>query len=481
MTVLQRSEPVGTPRVRDLGVVLTILGVVALLGWSQVGLVLAIAVCAFPVFFLSPALSLAVATVLVFGLPYAMSEYPIPLGGFKLYGIDFVIALYASAIVRFLVVRARGDEVERGTEMERAIRVLVIAFTIYGGLLALYGIFVRGYSYDAAFGDFRRYFFYPLILLIPLETGFVKNRATGLNRTLLVGAIILATIGVFRVVMGNPVRLDIDLSTGYTGHRMMAVVEFCVGAMALAYLTSRTYVSRSFLLRIGLVVLAAVLAALLLRSGYRLALVFAVFAPAFGLICVVWLRRDNMMRLLLYFLVLGAAGLTTVVAIAAAMPDQVQKTIEDFNVRSMDGAVTGDYRDWAWRQAYGEFRASPIIGTGLGHKLVFLNRTRAGMFEHKQASAHSSLVTILYRSGIVGFSLFVLVHVVFIACFLRYGRRVAEESQALLAGLFAGYLCVTLASFTQPLHVAGYAAGPLMMGYVLYLLRPRAEPEEFAR
>lgn len=408
-------------------------------------------------------------TMLIMGCSVAFSDVSLNLGAFKLYGADILILLLAFASISFAAALLRGER--NVPRAESLLTWLFIASCCYGLLLVISGIAVQNHSYDKVFGDFRRMYFYGLAFLIPLWIPLRRWHLGKLKYAILGAGAILIAVGAWRILTQTPIRLDENLATGYTGHRMLAVTEFSVCALVLAYVTAVIRLGTRFWYKAVAVAFAGALAALMALSGFRLALVFIVFAPALLLCLVTWARRDSLWTVARTGAFVALAAIPCAVVMGVVFRDQFDKMLLDMRVRSMDDAITGDYRQWTWRQSFAEFRQSPIVGAGLGHNLVFLNRTRAGFFEHRKASAHSTLVSVLYQTGVIGFGFFAAFHGGFILYFLAKLRKIPPEYHAVACGLFTGYVCLMLASFSQPLRVAGYIAIALTMGWLCRIAR----------
>ena len=403
------------------------------------------------------------------GVGHTFSIYPIDLVAFKLYGVDLVMLLLAYATVHFLI-RPRAWWAH-ATQPEKIVFALLGAFCVYGFAQLPYGLVIKGYDYDQVFGDFRRLFFYNLALIPPLWLPLKTRHLDRLKYAFAMAALLLIATGLYRVLLNQPIRLDENLATGHTGVRMLATIEFSAGALFLAYLTSVSIIQRRLSVRVVAVVLAGCMAALMAISGFRLGILYAAAAPVMALFIITYLRRRSYFILFRYLFLGGLVGILVATIAAMTFPAALEKARYDLEVRQMDLVVTGDYRTWTTRQAVIEWREDPIFGAGLGHELVFLNRTRQGFFEHKQASAHNLVTAVVYQTGLLGLVLFLSFHACFCVAVLLKVRLVPRRYDGVIAGLLVGYVCMLGASLTQPLDVAGCAAIGLFMGLVLRLLR----------
>lgn len=463
------SSPAAGTGYRDWGIGAALAGAAALVSLSVVSLGAFFAAVFSVVAFPFARVGLILYLSLVLGFSVVLSDIPISFGSFKLYGADSLILLLLYAAIYGFIQVWRGEW--KWSESEKWLTGLLAISCGYGLVLLVYSLSVKGYPYDKVFGDYRRMYFYACAFVLPLWIPLRRIHLSKVKYALLLAGVFMTIIASWRIAMQQPIRLDENLATGYTGQRMLAVTEFSACALVLAYSTAVVRLRARWIVKSVAIALAGAMVAAMALSGFRLALVFIVFAPALSILLVTWARRESMWILARTAALAGLAAVPVAVAAGFAFQNQFEKMIQDLEVRNMDAQVTGDYRQWTWRQAMADFRESPVIGAGLGHELTFLNRTRAGMFEIRKASAHSLLVSVLYQTGLVGAGIFIAYNGLFVIYFLRRLRAVPFEYHAVICALFTGYVCLTLASFSQPLRVAGYISIALTMGFVCRLLR----------
>lgn len=449
-----------------------VLGVTALSIVSEIALLALSALLALVV--LTPAAPwlVLVFTALVLGLAVPLSDYPLDYGFLKLYGADFVIVVLAWAGFYRLLRLIRPAEAReiRSVQERRLVRILIV-LSGYGLVSLAAGLFIKHYEIDEVLGAYRRLFFYSLAFVVPLWVPLAERHLRRLKYVVLVAGTLVIGLGLYRVATGNPVHEEVNFATSHTGVRMLAVSEYLCVALLLAYLTATFLITGHPVRKVVAVLLAGAGAGMMLFSGYRLGIVFMVAAPALGSVLAVWISGEGITRLARTALTAGAIAVPVVVLAVAVFPQQMAKTSYDMRVRAMDTDVTGDYRRWIWSEAMNELSRNPVLGAGLGHELVFSNRTREGVFERRKASTHSTFVAVSYQTGVVGAGLYLAFHGLFALYFFRRARDLMPGYRAVLVGLFSGYLCMMGGSFLEPLRVAGYVGIHLVMGFIVRLLR----------
>ncbi len=416
--------------------------------------------------------------LLAFAVP--MSEMPITVAGFNVYGADLVAYFLAVAVACRLWM-ANGAEAggpALANPQERMIIVILLALTAYGLLMLLSGL-ASGHEPRDVFGDFRRLYFYPLAIALPLLLPSPRNLGKAVTYTLAAAGLIVLAIALDRQITGLTWQHAYFLASEYwtPQARLLSQFEIATLGIVLGLATAGVRVGKGPLLRLGFLALAAAAAVYLVLSGWRLALIFLALAPSAALVMTIWIRRERFLGLVAAAVVLLLLAGATFSMAALLFPEATEETIETLRQRTIEREWREDQRYYAWSQALTHFLEHPIAGTGIGHQLGFYMLTSEGLFMWHTSTTHNVYLDVLYQTGVLGFLLAAALHSVFIIYVLRASRGVSGNREGPLVGLFAGYLCILAVNSLQPLQTGAAVALSLIMGYILALVRPSGENE----
>lgn len=413
---------------------------------------------------------------LVLGLCTLLSQHPVALGPVKLYGADGILYFFAIAFLYVVLGRSRYLRA-RLKLTERRYAGVVAAFGAYGLVALAYGLLVGRHAVNDAFGDYRRLFFYPMALLIPLALPLQPRHLNALKNVVLAGAGLVVLVSLYRLATGATYRPDIFIVRATEpSPRLLSYTETVTLTIALAYLVAALRGGHFGPRKAALLIFAAVCAIFLVLSGWRMALLYGFAAPVAALALMALVRGERWQGLLRGLALLGVVALAAGIIAAAIMPGEVARSAERFAQRMAEFNVRQDQRFYTWRQALREFGQSPVFGTGLGDQMVVYLRASDGQFIAKHGSTHNTFLAVLYQTGLPGFLLFALVHACFVRRMLARLRRMPPQWQALAVGMFVGYACALGVSVLQPLEVAGIVSLYLMMGFMLTLVSKYAAP-----
>ncbi len=416
----------------------------------------------------APQLMLGFGAIL-FGASVILSDVPVGVGFFKLYGADLFIVF----VVWGVMAKALDREGTRTHVAEQRF-VYVLAIICAYGLFSAFLGFQRHHAYDEVLGWYRRLFFYMIPFVIPLWLPLQKRHIESIKYMILWGGLIVVMIAVYRIVTGQPVKEEIDFAVGHSSYRMVSVSEYCMLSMLLAYSIAVLRLRSDLVWRLVALAFAGITAVLLLLSGYRLGMLLAVGTPVLALGLTFWLRGGGLKKAIPTVFLVGVATIPAGILLTYILADQFSKALFDLEVRFQELAVVGDYRIWIWSEVLNQAKDQPLFGAGLGNEFVFLNRTRAGMFELKSASTHSTIMSFLNQTGLVGMTLFLGFHSAFVVFVGRRIRKVPGEYCGIAVALITAYLVVMAAGSLEPLRVAGYVALYFIMGLLVRLMREGA-------
>ena len=412
---------------------------------------------------------------LVFGFGGIVDYYPLDLGPANLYAIDLAFVLAACtalhAVKPYLWGRASS---ETRLPLEIAVIGLATAWIVYGLLMLAYGLLVQGNPADLAFGDYRRYCCYMLPFFFPLFLPMRDDRhVRALKYVVVMGGLIVIGIGLFRLATGTPARVDEDFETGYFGSRLLLMIESMSLVMLLAYLVGVLRTHRRFPILIAATLLALVAVVLLLLSGYRLSMLYAVLAPIGALALLAWARREKPGRAIKAALLAATLAVPPVLLTPVLLPDQFDKAMLDLRMRLRNVDVQGGFRVWAYKQALREFVESPVVGKGFGYYIYVPKRTQAGLLEYQEMNnPHNLFLGVLYQGGVVGFAPFFLLHALVLFYAVRQLRRIPHDHLPVYVALLVGFLCYLGYANVQPFVASQHIVMAAVMGLLIRLTRP---------
>jgi O-antigen ligase len=412
------------------------------------------------------------------GLSAVVNQTPIELGFAKLYGTDLLAVLLTWGVVLRLWGGKRVDRFPRSARRnERILLLLAGVYVSYGCFSLAVGLSIKGYEYGEAFGDFRRFFFYALAFAVPILMPMRERHLRALAYALTMGGGCVLLLGYFRILTDSPVREDVDSVTQHVGARMLQPDETTTLCLLLVYLLLILRSSGNTVTKLAALAGALVTFPPLLLSGYRLSIVLAVTTPFLGYLVLTWARRQPLRRFLASTLLLAAAVGLPLAAAPFVFPEQVERAQLDLMVRGQSEAAQGGWRIWTWGGAIEEWKANPIFGTAMGHRLVFPFRTSDGAFVYIDSGAHNYFIEVLYQSGLVGLILLLSFHGCFVWYALTRIRRMASRYCIIAVALFTGYISIMAGAFLQSPGVSRYVYLYLLMGFLVCLLRYTEAPE----
>ena len=468
-----RAYPIAPHEWLSLGAILLVSSLLLLLGefalFAAIGIIVSLVALPFARYLIAPFV------FFLLGLCTLASEIPVTIG-VKWYGADAMLFFLAVAGFAFLY---RGEAIVASWDrFERRVAILLLVSTIYGVFSVAVGLFARDFPANEVLGDFRRRFFYPLVLLVPLILPLPRDIRRHVSAAVVFAALCVVAIGGYRAATGSSWEEE-----RYTGRddivqqlRYLSYAEATTAALALGFFSAFAAARRRSPWRTVAVVAAVVCAGLMMISGWRLAVLLCPFTIVAALALVAWTRGKRTTGLL------GALAATVIILLIGLgflfilVPENTVTALETLEHRFGDVDPRDDMRYYAWREAMREFSAHPIIGAGLGHQLFYFHRSTGGVFVARYSSAHNSYIDSLYQTGAIGFLLFMALHVVFVVHFLRHFRRLPEKSLPLCVGMFMGYGAILAFSFLEPLQVGAIVTQYLLMGLCIYFLRASHRP-----
>ncbi|MCC6144104.1 MAG: O-antigen ligase family protein [Candidatus Hydrogenedentes bacterium] len=417
------------------------------------------------------------AFALIMGACFLMNDVPIHIG-VRWYGADMILAFVATAGLIFLVHYLQRDRWLVHPKAERTIVLLLLSGFLYALVPLGYGLFVEHYAITDVMGDFRRFYVYPLALLIPLFLPIPAWQRDHLHGVFVTACLLILLMGAYRLATG--VRWAEAIYSQATSEilqpRILSHTEAMNLTAASAYLAAAALTAKNSLARFLAVGLLAASTGLLIVCGWRLATIYALAVPVAVFLILRWLRKEPMWRLIATLTALAGAGAVVLAAMTALLPE-MQQVLSKLIYRFQNAGAEGDSRYFSWRRAIEEWQDAPVMGKGLGNQLYYYFRASDGQFLAEFGSTHNLLLDLLYQTGIAGISLFLGVHVCFCYTVWRQLPRLHPEYHAVGCGLLAGYVANWGFALLQPLQVGAFLTLFLCMGFLLLLFRVSATRE----
>ena len=462
------ADPNAQDRLLICGVILLLIGLFGL-GLIRIKLALALIALLFALGgLLIPRHLVLFYFAALLGLCSPLSERPLSLAGIRVYGADAMIYFLGLAgLFVFLKGLPRAIIHNRG---ERTILILQIILTAFGLIALANGIVLKGFGLNDALGDYRRMFFYPLAILIPTLLGFTQGAMGRLRHALLGGMALVILTGLYRLLTGQTWAEDYFLAANSTP-RLLSYTETLTLTLSVAWLAATFRTAKSMPMRIAALGLAAVAASFLLISGWRVAILYGLFAPALALLLVGWLKREPIGGLLRGAVVLILLIIVSFVGAVQFMPEYGAELVDKMRTRFTEFDASEDQRIYSTITALEYFAEDPVLGAGMGHQFFMFKRGSDGTFMGVEATTHNMYIDYFYKSGVVGFFLLLSVHGAFLIYCFRRCRKLRPKFHALATGLFVGYLCVMTSAMLEPFQTAGIVSLYFTMGFLLVLLR----------
>lgn len=351
-------------------------------------------------------------------VPHELEEVSLPLGFMHLYLQDAVfVTLSAAAVIRLL---SHGFADFPRLPFTR----LMVLYHLFG-IWALYvGLRISHHSYDAAFGDFRRAFFYFAMYYFCLIFLRGEQHINRLFHVLLAGSIAAILRGVLQAATGEFITRRFSDAAHVLTHFEVTFSTFAI-YVALAHITKGS--AKRWLW--GLVALAGIL--IVLIANFRTCWV----GLAAGLLCFFLLLPWPKMRA--FAAVAGVlvcvGALLTGLLWHLPITENHSTLGENIEAKASLQQLTDDpniaWRLDSYRNALDLWRQHPVRGQGLGVELEFSTATSTGgamlATGHR---VHNSYLWYLMCLGVTGFGLFAWLHLSFFRK-LRSGIRTCSEDR----------------------------------------------------
>lgn len=415
----------------------------------------------------SPQLTMLFYTcVLAFSV--SVNDMPLMVGDFRIYGSDFSVYLVGcvAAYALWMAARQKNQLVLEGDRVDRIIVGLILLNVAWGVVEVVNGVYVDGLELRDALGDFRRIYVYMLAILIPVGLPIKGSLLRKMPYVFAVG-------GAGAILYGlNRMRTGV-LYHSFTSHvdspRILGDNELVALTFLLAYVVALVAAKANPIKKLLAIPFGAAAVAFMLLSGWRYGIVLALGIPPMTLVVVGLMRNVKLGRLMVRAVpaaLVVVLGVVIVFSVFAETSDYIWQMR-----RARQQMYQQDARITAYATALREYAQKPVMGTGLGHQLVYFAVTSTGEMLGQEGTTHNIFIDVLYQTGAIGFILFFSLHALFIRHFLKHARHTDPQLRSIGAALFIGYAATMGLFCMQPSYAAGLMATYLTMGFTLRILR----------
>lgn len=354
---------------------------------------------------------------------------------------------FADGILLFMVVLVMQLLFNRVSiqELKSPITLLILLNFAFGILAVIIGYYV-GNTTNNVLGDFRRFFLYPLVALLPLS---IKIKRSDLKKIFIIFCLALLSIcviGIIRVITNtswDPEQFSATNQFRAIGY--FSGILLCIG-VGLVYSVSLNYRGWK---KAALLLVLFLFEAAIFASGYRLLWILGVFLPLF----ITYFSSKGFgkaLRLLgiLIVIVIFLAALSYIVE--SLSPDVYYRLINRIYTTINDLDFRNNVRYFAWTSAWSKFMSSPIMGIGIGNQFEFISLSSNGQYVISHLTTHNILMSLLYQTGIIGAGLFLAIHASFTFEIWMGMSRISRHNQIPLLGMLAGYFSALVMGMVQP-------------------------------
>jgi O-antigen ligase len=398
------------------------------------------------------------AVILLVFLPPFVSKYFLALyiflfiAAYDLVGYAPIIAspikiFFADVILLFLVVFTVQLLLNRISirDLRSPISLFILLNFLFGIIAVVIGFSV-GNSTNNVLGDFRRFFLYPLVALLPLSLKIDRSELKKIFIIFCLSLLIISFIAFFRVITNT----SWDPEQFYATNQFRAIGYFsgillCIG-IGLVFSVS---LNCRGVEKIALLVVLFLYEAAIFASGYRLLWILGIFLPLF----------------ITYFSTRGFGKLIRILGISAVLvlflaalsyigeaisPDVYSRLINRIYTTINDLDFRNNIRYFAWTSAWDKFMSSPVIGVGIGDQFEFLTLNSSGQYVISHLTTHNILMSLLYQTGIIGAGLFLAIHGTYTFYIWSGMSNLKTYSRIPLLGMLAGYFSALIMGMVQP-------------------------------
>jgi O-antigen ligase len=346
---------------------------------------------------------------------------------------------------------------KRNAVLQKLFIIMLLNF-LYGLMMIGVG-FIVGNTFFDVFGDFRRIYLYPFIVLLPLVLLDKKTDQKRSVTVFAVGLLVISLVATIRVLTGiswDPAQFDPAGDFRSMGYFTGILILMGVSYFYATYLITKG--SSKFII----FVLISIFFSIAILSGYRLLWLLTFGIPI--LINLFSMRyRGRFLRILGISLLLMCFLIVAVFVFRTFSPDLFTLFQEKFYERVIGFRFTEDNRYYAWKTALEYFSKSPIVGVGIGDNFEYYGINSLGQTVLRSGTTHNIFFSILYQTGLFGALLFIVMHSYVLLFLWSNMRKLNYKNSIILFSMFLAYICALIMGMLQPVFET---PGAIIMFYL---------------
>lgn len=344
------------------------------------------------------------------GLPSSI----INIGGRQFYAADFFVILLSAGLIRALF---RKDLISK---IDRPVLVAMLIFSIYG----LAGILIgadHDYLYNDIIGDFRRYFYYPWAIFIPMLVLRDRHDIKIIEKAAFAAALIICIFALHRIVTGQTFFPEVH-ALAHDNFRAMGFHDYIILIFVICLSIGKIIQNkrkRNLLAKAYLILLPP----FVIASNFRVAWALLVICP--GIVLYMFWSGRISLKPLRKIAFLGLLGIILFGVTAKTTGNKAFLELEArFSSQVINYTSQESPREDMWAEVISEWKVSPLLGVGLGKVIFYMTRAHDGDWYWKQAgSLHNSYLELGLKTGIIGLALFLLMQgMLAVRCFKSFKR-----------------------------------------------------------
>ncbi|MBU1178628.1 O-antigen ligase family protein [Patescibacteria group bacterium] len=361
---------------------------------------------------------------------------------YKIYPLDILTIMAVSSFV-FYVIRRPDVRLKISP-----VGVAILLFVVLCAVAAIYGVATGG-EFSVAFSTFKNFGLYAIFFFITINVIRSRQQLERLIKVFVFTGVVLFFFVFFGAIRGYGLWTEFTpLSTA--GARLLAPTHAFYLSISLLLLFNLFAYKKNYFGNLTVLVIFIQLLGVLGSLSRHLWVSLAV-GIVLSFILLPKLNKKSLLRILATQFLLLIIVLSVYTWFSFIVYEQAPTIITDFSRVTVDRLQSfteyfedksATFRLFAWQEAWESFAASPLIGTGFGHKLTFDYYGYPTRIEVRDL--HNDIVGIGVQMGVLGLVSFFLVNILIIRNSYRTWRQKRKNEQSylppFLLGLFACYV-----------------------------------------
>lgn len=376
-------------------------------------------------------------SLLLLSLGDLFGSIPLDLGGFKLYGADYFMALLIIVIIKISLTDR--------PKTKSPLTLLLWIYIVFGLGSLLTGLFYQNHEINRAIGDFRRFFYYPIAFFLGWNIISAKKDIIKLEKIINFVPIIIMAFATLRLITGQTWAPEIHARP--EDFRAMPYFDGIALIFIFSYFMALFFVKKK--LNLFQLVFAFLIPIFIILSGFRL--LWGLFI--LSALLVLWFTfkqkgKRKYIRILVYLFLIILVSLLLFRMTGGKYYEMFETKIVDRIMRYEHSSERWRYP--AWKSALNKFGSSPIVGTSLGDEPTFWAVNSAGQWIKITRTLHNAFLEILYQTGIIGALLFLLILFKYSAFMYKNLKWVDIDFLPITVAFFILFVCGLIQSLFQP-------------------------------